>query len=275
MTKKLNITRRDFINGVALGLAGGTTLSPLEIFAMQERQPDIYYPPSLTGLRGSHRGSFEVAHAVSRFGASWPRPDARTDEVYDLVVLGGGLSGLAAASLYRDRVGKDARILVLDNHDDFGGHAKRNEFNVDGKQLLGYGGSQSIESPSRYSRVAAKILTDVGIDTQRFYDYFDQSYFDARHLGEGVYFSKESYGADCVRKSVIRASQSADFEKIIKTYPLGQRSKQDFIRLLKGDNDYLKGQNPGREDQSAQIHELYGFHHQHDWLERGTCAAVA
>lgn len=128
MTDKLNITRRDFINGFALSLAAGASLSPVEILAQQGNEVGNYYPPSLTGLRGSHPGSFEVAHAMAWGGATFPRPNEQTDDVYDLVVLGGGLSGLSAAHLYREKVGPAARILILDNHDDFGGHAKRNEF---------------------------------------------------------------------------------------------------------------------------------------------------
>jgi spermidine dehydrogenase len=102
---KFSISRRDFINGFALSLAAGSSLSPLELLAMESGR----YPPLLNGLRGSHPGSFEIAHALSWGDASWPRPDSRTDEVYDLVVVGGGLSGLATALMYQQRVGRDAR----------------------------------------------------------------------------------------------------------------------------------------------------------------------
>ena len=139
MTEKLNISRRDFINGLALGVAAGSSLSPIELLAMTSKD-GTPYPPALTGMRGSHPGSFEIAHALSMRGATWPSPDYITDDVYDLVVVGGGISGLSAAFFYRQRVGPDAKILILDNHDDFGGHAKRNEFDVDGKKLICYGG---------------------------------------------------------------------------------------------------------------------------------------
>jgi spermidine dehydrogenase len=251
MTNKLKITRRDFINGFALGLAGGTTLTPMEIFAMQGKLSEGYYPPSLTGLRGSHPGSFEVAHSVVRNGVKWLRPDSQTDSIYDLVVLGGGISGLSAASLYRDKIGADARILVLDNHDDFGGHAKRNEFDVDGKKLIGYGGSQAMESPGQYSKVAAKLIKDIGIDTQRFYDYFDRSYFKNRNLGSAIYFSKEVYGSDSVQKNLLRGSDDADAQEIVNTYPLSEEAKQDFIRLLQSDSDYLEG-----ETREQKINEM-------------------
>ena len=91
----MSISRRDFLNGVALTVAAG--LTPAAQLAAQPGR----YPPALMGLRGQHMGSFEVAHAAAREGQ---RPDfARlpVEERYDLVVVGGGLSGLSAAWFYR------------------------------------------------------------------------------------------------------------------------------------------------------------------------------
>jgi spermidine dehydrogenase len=241
MTSRLNITRRDFMNGFALSVAAGSALSPLELMAMAAKDGSPY-PPVLTGMRGDHVGSFEVAHALSWRGATWPTPDTLTDDVYDLVVVGGGLSGLAAALMYRQRVGQDASILVLDNHDDFGGHSKRNEFNVDGKHLIGYGGSQSIDTPGHYSPASAQVLKDVGIETDRFYDYFDRSYFRDRNMGNGIYFSAEKYGADSVHRNLTRRVGDLgvdDVAGIINGYPLSDDAKRSFISLLTDETDYL------------------------------------
>ena len=243
MASKLNITRRDFINGFALSLAAGSALSPLELLALADKDGSSY-PPSLTGLRGSHPGSFEVSHALSWSGATWPTPDYLTDDVYDLVVVGGGISGLAAAFFYRQRVGKDARILILDNHDDFGGHAKRNEFNVGGKQLICYGGSQSIDTPGDYSQVSSQLLKDVGIETERFHDYFDRSYFRERKLENGIYFSKDKYGADSVHPNIVRGfgdQRPADVNEIINAYPLSDEARESFVDLVSAETDYLPG----------------------------------
>jgi spermidine dehydrogenase len=245
VAKRLNITRRDFINGFALSVAAGSSLSPLELMAMAAKGGSPY-PPALTGLRGDHVGSFEVAHALSWQGATWPSPGALTDDVYDLVVVGGGLSGLAAAFRYRQQAGNDARILVLDNHDDFGGHAKRNEFEVDGKHLIGYGGSQSIDTPGHYSPASSQILKDIGINTERFYDYFDRSYFSDRNLGGGIYFSKDKYGVDSVHPNLVRGFGDSDISQareIINGYPLSDEAKASFVELLTGEKDYLPGKN--------------------------------
>jgi spermidine dehydrogenase len=254
MPAPLKINRRDFLNGVALGVAAGGTLSPLEILAQQSSGA---YPPAMTGLRGSHPGSFEVAHRLAWAGEAWPRPEAQTDDTYDLIVVGGGISGLAAAFLYQQRTGGDGRVLVLDNHDDFGGHATRNEFRVDGKTLIGYGGSQSIDTPGSYSPVSSRLLRDVGIDVRRFYDYFDQRYFESRGLGNGVYFSREKYGVDSVRPNVLRnrfEGGPGDVDAIVGSYPIPDAAKNDLRRVLGRNPDYLDGLD--REARIARLRSM-------------------
>lgn len=77
----MDITRRDFINGIALSVTAGGTLSPLELLA--SASPGVY-PPELAGMRGNHLGSFEVAHALARDGRSWPHGYAyEYNELYD------------------------------------------------------------------------------------------------------------------------------------------------------------------------------------------------
>src|SRR3979411_596291 len=156
------ISRRDFLNGMALTIAPG--LTP----AAQLAADPARYPPALTGRGGQHPGSFEVAHEIAR-GPRGRIDEGAIEERYDLVVVGGGISGLAAAWFYRNSAGRNARILILDNHDDFGGHAKRNESQADGRLILGYGGSESMQSPKAlYSNVAKFLIKQLGVDAARF-----------------------------------------------------------------------------------------------------------
>ena len=167
-----HISRRDFLNGMALAIAPGLTPAG-QILADPAR-----YPPALTGLRGQHPGSFEVAHEIVQPRNRYAVDGLPIEEKYDLVVVGGGISGLAAAWFFRRAVGDDARILVLHNHDDFGGHAKRNEFVFNGRLLIGYGGSQSMQSPKTlYSNVAKHLLRELGVDIRRFETAFDRGFF--------------------------------------------------------------------------------------------------
>src|ERR1700686_2773182 len=164
------ITRRDFLNGVAL--TAGAAMMPWDLLAAgKSADPETssnYYPPALTGMRGSHPGSFDAAHTL-RDGTFWKTAGIpmETRESYDLVIVGGGISGLAAAYFYRARTSPSARILILDNHDDFGGHAKRNEFRSRGRLLIGNGGTWSIESPFPYSKEARGLMDELGIDPEK------------------------------------------------------------------------------------------------------------
>ncbi len=247
------VTRRDFLNGVSIAV--GTSLvagSPwVEAFGIPdspfapERASD-YYPPAKTGMRGSHDGSFEVAHDL-RDGKEWPEAVA-DDETYDLIVVGGGISGLAAAYFFRKYAGANSKILILDNHDDFGGHAKRNEFRSGNRLLLGYGGTQSIEAPANYSVVAKELLKDLGVDVKRFYQYYDQKLVSTRKLGEATFFDKETFGEDRLvveEKSML--GEESDFvaphfsAKAIDQMPIPPDARRDLVRLQDAKIDYLPG----------------------------------
>src|SRR6516165_9670689 len=198
------ITRRDFLNGVAVTI--GASLIP-EVAAAQNsgitQDNPQYYPPLLTGMRGSHAGSFEVAHQM-RDDRKWDLSGAEdTGENYDLVVVGGGLSGLAAAHYFIKNVGRNARVLVLDNHDDFGGHAKRNEFQYNGRTLVLNGGTLNIESPERYNQPARQLLDAIGIDLERFLttNSKNRQLYDSFGLGNAYFFDKETWGADKLVKT--------------------------------------------------------------------------
>ncbi|HNP34290.1 MAG TPA: NAD(P)-binding protein [Woeseiaceae bacterium] len=253
MTNDLHISRRDFLNGIALGSLAGSSLSPLELLAAARGAEA--YPPALTGLRGAHVGSFEVAHALAWAGTSYLSPERLTDSVYDLVVVGAGLSGLAAALRFRQQAGEEARILIIDNHDDFGGHAKRNEFDVDGQKLIGYGGGQSIDTPGSYSPGARQILVDAGIDLERFYQYFDQDFYAAQKLDSAVYFSAAAYGRDVTAPAVTGWRHSdTDVSKAVNAYPIDAASKTSLLALLESKRNYLG--DGSRDDNISRLRRM-------------------
>jgi spermidine dehydrogenase len=236
------VSRRDFLGGVGVALAGSTLpWSPLE--AAEAAQPgpvpaNAYYPPALTGLRGSHVGSFETAHALARNGRTWEVASAAdTGEVYDLVVVGAGLSGLAAAFFYRQAAGPTARVLILDNHDDFGGHAKRNEFTHNGRLMVGYGGTQSIDTPSAFTPEGKQLLHDIGVDLQRFYTAFDQKLYPSMGLTRGVFFDRETFGTD----RTVAGEGSLPWPEFLARTPLSEPVRRDILRLYEVDTDYLRG----------------------------------
>jgi spermidine dehydrogenase len=254
------ITRRDFLNGISIAV--GTSLVASNAFAANplasnqwleafgipdspfapEKDPN-YYPPAKTGMRGSHDGSWEVAHDM-RDGKQWPEATA-DNESYDLIVVGGGISGLAAAYYFRKFAGGDAKILVLDNHDDFGGHAKRNEFRSGNRWLLGYGGTQSIEAPANYSSGSKELLRELGVDVQRFYKYYDQKLFSSMKLTEGTFFDKENFGVDrMVLEEESRYLGPTYSAKAAEEIPIAPEARRDLIRLQEAKVDYLPGLSP-------------------------------
>ena len=225
-----DISRRDFINGV--GIALGSTAFGSKAYPKTDSAQDEfgYYPPKLMGMRGSHPGSFEVAHLI-RDGAKFETAD--TDEEYDLVVVGAGISGLSAAYFYKNNVNKDAKILILDNHDDFGGHAKRNEFTYKGEKLIGFGGTMFISAPSTYPEIAKNLINDIGIDVNNFYNHFDQNLYSSLDLKKGVFFDRERFGND-----YLAVGDQFD-EKMLAECPISETAKKDLIRLYEGNKNYL------------------------------------
>ena len=237
------ITRRNFINGVAVSV-GALGLSDLD-GALAEAQAapapgqapaaaGTYYPPRLTGLRGQHEGSFEAAHgARDRNYQSLTSADVDTGEVYDLVVVGGGISGLSAAYFYRKALGENSKVLVLDNHDDFGGHAKRNEFTHEGRTYIGYGGTQSVSTPFPYSYLAKQMLEDLTVDVDRYRDYVNPKVYEG--MTRGMFFDKEHFLAD----KTVAGYGSTPWPEFFAKAPLSDAVRADLIRLHTEKKDYL------------------------------------
>ncbi len=235
------ITRRDFLNGVAVGV--GAALVP----SWSRAQGRETYPPSLSGMRGSTDASYAVAHAL-RDGQRFDVAALPIEADVDLVVVGAGISGLAAAHFFRERH-PQARILILDNHDDFGGHARRCEMHVDGRLLVSYGGSESIQSPHElWSERALALLKDLGIDLERFESAFQRTLYPDLGLSRGLLFPRETYGidalaigdptpmiADDIPPGRLNARSHEDF---IRQFPLDARSREQLIALYTRGRDF-------------------------------------
>ena len=245
------ITRRDFLNGMAVAI--GASLLPKHALgggsALEAQDRPGYYPPTLTGMRGSQPGSFEIAHSL-RDGAFWQSAGAPTDtgESYDLVVVGGGISGLAAAHFFRERAGRTARILVLENHDDFGGHARRNEFHLGGRLQLMNGGTMLIDSPTPYSAQADGLLKKLGIDPLRLVGRCDdRKLYSSLQLRPAVFFDKETFGEDRLVASEPGgdwhggSASGLTWKQFLARTPLSPQVQRDIERLQEAKIDYLPG----------------------------------
>ena len=258
------IARRDFISGMtgaglvalatrpASASAMADTLSPA---ASAAAIPDpATYPPVRTGLRGQHPGSFEAAHAARDGAFTGPVEATPTGEHYDLVVVGGGISGLSAAHFYRAALGEDRKILILDNHDDFGGHAKRNEFHADGRTILSYGGTMSIETPFPYSYTAKALLAELGIQPSS-YPQYDRSKTTYAGLSRGIYFDKATFGRD----KIVPGYRSRPAAEFFAEAPLTEKVRADLIRVHEAKVDYLPDLSPDAKAQALKAMSYQDF----------------
>jgi len=253
------ITRRDFVSGVGVAVTGSALAGPWTALSSAQtgdaaaagasglQEQAAYYPPGETGMRGSHPGSYEVAHSL-RAGTRWDDlgPEAETGEQYDLVVVGAGLSGLAAAYFYRKEVGPKARILIVDNCDDFGGHATRNEFHSGGRALLINGGTINIEDLREYDAPSQAMIRELGIDVGRHGDFNDEELYPSLGLRPGVFFDEETFGVD----RLVVGADELDLQEFLNKTPLSVEARKDIARLSADKVDYLPGRSLD-EKQSA------------------------
>ncbi|MGD0189443.1 MAG: NAD(P)-binding protein [Rhizomicrobium sp.] len=240
------IARRDFLQGAAIGVTFGALAPELAEAARAEQEAQNtagYYPPTRLGMRGSHPGSFEAAHEV-RDGDFWNHASSLIDtgEDYDLVIAGGGISGLSAAYFYR-AAKPDAKILIVENHDDFGGHAKRNEFHLDGRMELLNGGTMDIDSPYPYSAVAGGLLKALGIDAAKLQkECADDSVY--RGLKLGVFFDRETFGRDSlvtIDAGWRKQAPPGAWEAFVAQAPLSDAAKRSVVKIETGTEDYFHG----------------------------------
>tara|TARA_Y100000741_G_scaffold52543_1_gene36065 strand:+ start:2236 stop:4065 length:1830 start_codon:yes stop_codon:yes gene_type:complete len=229
---KGNITRRDFLNGTQVAIGGSFFMPSQNLFGTSSFSlPNDYYPPALTGLRGSHDGSWEVMHSKV-LGKQWKK--SKYEEKYDLVIVGAGISGLSSAYHYK-KTHPQAKILLIDNHDDFGGHAKRNEFEVNGETRIGYGGTEAIDTPSSYSQEAKSLIKEIGIDVEKFYEAYDQSLYSSLGLGKGILFDSNSFSEE----RLVTGYNKVPWKEFAEKTPMTQKAKDDLVRIWTEKKDYL------------------------------------
>ncbi|MGE3692696.1 MAG: NAD(P)-binding protein, partial [Novosphingobium sp.] len=183
-----------------------------------------------------------------------------------LVIVGSGISGLAAAYFHRKKH-PEASILLIDSHDDFGGHAKRNEFDTQGKLLIGYGGTESLQSPkSLYSETAMGLIKELGVDIARFDTAFDRDHYAGRGMSRAVFFKKEAFGEDklVTGSPFLGVAEDLDEKRLnaralrafLADYPLKPEARAQLVALFTENRNFWPGKRQS-EVEKAIAHMSY------------------
>ena len=276
------ITRRDFLDGVAVAIGGAVVVPTLAGATRVDAQtaapgaasppPSVSaqgpalgaassdpanYPPMRTGLRGQSDAAMNAGHAV-RDGEAFSAP-VDTGEFYDLVVVGAGMAGLGAAYFYRKQI-PHSKVLVIEGCDDFGGHAVRNEFMVDGKRLIAGGGTAALWRPNTFPPEAQELIRDIGIDREHYEREVANNPNAPRDLGlrRAVLFAKESFG-DKKSFGVDRlvpnpppelrlrggrgeeATTAAQLTEFLAQTPYSAGTKEGLLKLFTEHRDWMPG----------------------------------
>jgi spermidine dehydrogenase len=238
------IARRDFLNGIALVIGGTAAVVGSGQQLAQAQSPvtpmadadAATYPPLRSGLRGNYPAAVDIFDPIRKGQyAQFPVSDGDISEEYDLVIVGAGMSGLSAAHFWRSGLGTKERILILDNHDDFGGHAKRNEFHYNGRTYIGVGGTLGIATTYPYSYGAKALIRELGVDVDRGREFTNRDLEAKYNLAAGTFFNKEMFKEECL---LIGNTRQPGF---VAKMPISEEARRDLTRLLGKNPDYMAG----------------------------------
>ncbi len=252
------ITRRDFLGGVLIGAGAALLSAPAPLFAAKDRSQDVFSDP-WTGYggvgdyarsNGNVASVRQAAHLIRDGHAPALAKTAKdTGETFDMVVIGGGFAGHAAAFQFHKKYGAGGRCLILDNHPIFGGEAKQNEFDVDGYRLYGPQGSNGFIQPTGRDGLSDEIWKTTGMPTEFAFaepafgssnveaplDSFETMYWAERRFDTGYFFNEGGWAKNPWRDKLENTPWSESFKKdLVRAYEQRKKYYQgdDFDRWL-------------------------------------------
>ena len=269
-TLKPDISRRDFVNGTLVGVGAALLGAPLPGYAARQAPPGIFNDP-WTGYggvgdyavsNGNVAAVREAAHLIRDGLTQAMMPEVEdTGEEYDMVIIGGGFSGIGAAYQFHKKHGTTKKCLIIENHPVFGGEAKQNEFEVDGYKLCGPQGSNDFGPPDRNDNsLIADIYRDTGLPFEYAFVKHDPEKTKVRAPLEhfyGVYWDEERYdtgyflGNDAETPWVVNPRKDN-----LARLPWSDRLKAELNRAFADKEEYYTGEDLDRWLDSMSYKEL-------------------
>jgi spermidine dehydrogenase len=265
-----DISRRDFVNGTLVGVGAALLGSSAPLHAARPKPVGVFNDP-WTGFggvgdyavsNGNVASVRDAAHLI-RDGLTESMLDDVDDtgEEYDLVIVGGGFSGIGAAYQFRKDHGNTGKCLVIENHPVYGGEAKQNEFEVDGYRLYGPQGSNDFGPPDKESdSLIADIYRDTGLPFE--YEFVTPDAKKTRVKAPlehfyGVYWDEDRYdtgyflGEDAETPWVINPRK----DKLARL-PWSDEFKAELNRAFADKEEYYKGEDLDRWLDSMSYKDL-------------------
>lgn len=168
------------------------------------------------------------------------------DPQFDLIVVGAGLSGLAAAYYWCSRVDASASVLVLEASARIGGSSVRHTFDVEGRALIAPGGAQELVFPSSFAPNVTDTLAAIGVDIEHLASRVDPSHYAKRGApGHAFCFAERQWGSAGI--AIWHPGQ----ELCLDDTPLCDEAKRQLAQIFRRELSWLD-----RLDEAAKLEAL-------------------
>jgi spermidine dehydrogenase len=242
------ITRRDFLNAALVGAGAALLAEPSSGAGRAASHPWTGYGGvgDYASANGNTWEVMEAAHKVRDGAYDKPIADVtETGETYDLVVVGGGFSGLGAAFKFKQSRGAKGTCLILENHTVFGGEARRNEFIVRGHRLIGPQGSNDFGVPQTPG-FGYDVYRDLGLPREFEYQEWKGTkkleFARDNYLFQLWYDHSESFGIFYDLPGVETPRWVINpWANKLKDAPYSEKLRNDFLRWRSDKRRYYEG----------------------------------